>query len=237
MNGKPYVVAQIVARGGGSTVYRKNLYSLLGKPVILRAVEILQATEFIDAVCIWTEDEEIKSIGREAGAVVLDRPKSMVHYSSGFFTLEEWAHNRHTQINENLDRPMNYSVFFNCNNILIRPTTLNDMFRTLTENRDTASSIQTLTRVEPELCIINPDDNRIFPFWNDPERTPSQHPSLFRLGGVSISDPSRTRNSRYSTMYHLISKEESFDFQNMDDIPLAEYYLQNMETREELPCK
>lgn len=227
MNDKPYVVAQIVARGGGSTVYRKNLYSLLGKPVILRAVEILQATDFIDDVCIWTEDEEIKGIGREAGAVILNRPKGMVHYSAGVFTLEEWAKNRDDQMNEKLGRPRDFDVFFNCNNILIRPHTLNLMYQRLREHGDTVSRIQSIARVEPELCIMNPQDGSLFPVWNDPDRLPADHPPLFRLGGVTITDHVKLSDSKYSTMYHAISKQESLDFQSEDDIPLAEYYLSN----------
>jgi len=227
MNGKPYVVAQIVARGGGSSVYRKNLYSLLGKPVILRAVEILQATDFIDAVCIWTEDAEIKSIGREAGAIILDRPKGMVHYPAGVFTLEEWAKNREDQMNEKLARARDFDVFFNCNNILIKPHTLDAMYRKLVEHGDTASRIQSISRVEPELCIMDPRDSSLFPIWNDPDRWPSEHPPLFRLGGVSITDHAKLSDSRYSTIYQVIDKEESLDFQNEEDIPLAEYHLSN----------
>jgi CMP-N-acetylneuraminic acid synthetase len=219
------VVATLIARGGGSTFYRKNTFPLLGKPVILHAIEILQATSFITDIFLWTEDEEIKSIGENAGVNVLERPKAMVHYASGFHTLEDWYHNRASQIHAHIGQLGEFEVGYNCNNILVRPQSLDAMYEHLKDNADKACRIQAVVRVEAGLCLENSKTHGLFPFWNDPERPEEAHPPLYRMVGVTVNDRVKCSDSRYKTLYYEIPREEGLDFQHEDDVALAEFYL------------
>lgn len=219
------VVCTIVARGSGSSLYRKNLYRLCGKPVIAWALEILRETNFVTDIVVWSEDAEIKTIAETYGAVHIPRPKTMVHYFSGFHTLEEWYLYRHAKIQEALGYTGDYEMGFNCNNILLRPASLDAMFRLLVDNEDWACRVQGVVPVDPGFCLESGPSGTLFPFWNDPDLPLAQHPPLFRLMGVGIGNPFLCSHAAYSPVYHQFRPEEGFDFQNEEDIPFAEFGL------------
>lgn len=224
MNDKK-VVCTIVARGGGSTLYRKNLYRLNGKPVIAWALEILRATSFVTDIVVWSEDDEIKEIAEGYGAVHVPRPRTMVHYFSGFHTLEEWYLYRYERIREILGYTGDYEMGFNCNNILLRPGSLDAMFKLLTDNESWACRVQGVVQVEPGLCLESGASGCLFPFWNDPDLAPDEHPPLYRLMGVGIGNPRTCSDAAYAPVYYQFPPEEGFDFQNAEDVPFARFGL------------
>lgn len=64
----------IFARGGSKGLPRKNIKSLVGKPLICYSIESAQAVPSIEHIFVSTEDEEIANIARKAGAIIIDRP-------------------------------------------------------------------------------------------------------------------------------------------------------------------
>ena len=139
--------------------------------------------------------------------------------------MEEWYAFRHKKTFSILGYTGDYEMSYNCNNILIRPQTLNTMFRTLVDNRDWSSRIQAIAEVQPGLCMAPEPSGRLFPFWNDSERPLSEHPPLYRMMGVGIGDPCLCSNSAYKAAYYHLSADERFDFQSEEDIPFAEFAL------------
>ena len=223
---KPTVVCTITARGGGSTFYRKNLYPLLGKPVIAWAIDALKATDFLTEIVVWSEDAEILSIAQKMGVCAIERPKDMVHYYAGFKSQEECYIERMRQTGAILGgKNIEYQVGFNCNYVLFRPETMNAMYAQLVAAKDHASMIQAVYRVEPGLCIVNPSTGGLFPFWNDPTRSKLEHPPLYRIAGMTIGHPVRCADSAYRPIYYEISRVEGLDFQSEDDIIPAEFHL------------
>ena len=66
----------IPVRGGSKGIPRKNLRDVGGKPLVVWTIE--QALEAKDVrVVVSTEDEEIASVARAAGAEVIDRPAEL----------------------------------------------------------------------------------------------------------------------------------------------------------------
>ena len=66
----------IPVRGGSKGIPRKNLRDVGGKPLVVWTIE--QALEANDVrVVVSTEDEEIASVARAAGAEVIDRPAEL----------------------------------------------------------------------------------------------------------------------------------------------------------------
>lgn len=63
-------VATICARGGSEGLPGKNIRPLAGKPLIVHSIEHALAAPAVDAVYVSTDDEEIASIARGAGAEV-----------------------------------------------------------------------------------------------------------------------------------------------------------------------
>jgi CMP-N,N'-diacetyllegionaminic acid synthase len=64
------MLALIPARGGSRGIPRKNVKEFLGRPLLAWAVDAAQASGVCERIVVSTEDEEIASIGRAAGAEV-----------------------------------------------------------------------------------------------------------------------------------------------------------------------
>ena len=219
--------AIIIARGTGSSLYRKNLYPLLGKPLLSYALDICRDTQCIDETFVWSEDEDILTLTDEAGAIPLTRPKEMVHYYNGFTTPTQWRENLSQQIQKLKGSVGNYQVAFNCNNFLIRPETIDLMFNKL-QNSPSALKVIAVKSVRPRLSMVNPNTGYLFPFWNASNLQFHEHPQLYRHIGVSIVKPSNQPPGPYGnieTMHQVVDDEEGFDFQNEEDIPKAEFFL------------
>jgi len=66
MSGK--YLGLIPARGGSKGVPRKNVRELDGRPLITYTIDAALSAERLDRVLVSTDDEEIRSVSREAGA-------------------------------------------------------------------------------------------------------------------------------------------------------------------------
>ena len=64
------IFGAICARGGSKGVPRKNLRSLLGKPLIAHAIECAKECPSIQRVFVSTDDREIADVARQYGAEV-----------------------------------------------------------------------------------------------------------------------------------------------------------------------
>ncbi|RJQ34492.1 acylneuraminate cytidylyltransferase family protein [Candidatus Parcubacteria bacterium] len=64
------IIALILARGGSKRFPGKNLYPLLGKPLIAHSIIAAKATTKIDRVIVSTDSEEIAAVAREYTAEV-----------------------------------------------------------------------------------------------------------------------------------------------------------------------
>ena len=66
----------IPARGGSEGIKKKNLYPLLGKPLIQWTIEQALRSK-VDNVFVSTDDNEIKNISLELGAEIIQRPNEL----------------------------------------------------------------------------------------------------------------------------------------------------------------
>jgi N-acylneuraminate cytidylyltransferase len=67
-------VAVIPARGGSKGVFRKNVRALAGRPMIAWTIDAARGVAGIERVVVSTDDDEIASAARRAGAEVVRRP-------------------------------------------------------------------------------------------------------------------------------------------------------------------
>ncbi|MDB0053291.1 pseudaminic acid cytidylyltransferase [Alphaproteobacteria bacterium] len=63
-------VAIIPARGGSKRIPRKNIKEFNGKPIIAWAILTAQKTKLFDLIVVSTDDNEIKSVSEQYGAIV-----------------------------------------------------------------------------------------------------------------------------------------------------------------------
>lgn len=70
-------VAIIPARGGSKGVPGKNLRTVGGVPLVVRAVSSALCAQHVDAVYVSTDDEVIAAAARQAGADIIRRPAEL----------------------------------------------------------------------------------------------------------------------------------------------------------------
>ena len=70
-------LAVIPVRGGSKGIPRKNLRDVGGKPLVAWTIEQALATAQDVRVVVSTEDAEIASVARDAGAEVIERPAEL----------------------------------------------------------------------------------------------------------------------------------------------------------------
>lgn len=64
------IIAIIPARGGSKRIPKKNIVDLCGKPMISWTIEAALESRYITRVIVSTDDEEIATVSRKAGAEV-----------------------------------------------------------------------------------------------------------------------------------------------------------------------
>lgn len=74
--------AIITARGGSKGLPRKNERLLAGKPLLAHAILSALGSDRISRCLVTTEDDRLKSIAREWGAEVIDRPAALAQDGS-----------------------------------------------------------------------------------------------------------------------------------------------------------
>lgn len=68
------IAAILIGREGSTGFPGKNVYPVLGRPLVAYPLLAAQATPSIDKIYVSTDSEVIKDIGREYGATIIDRP-------------------------------------------------------------------------------------------------------------------------------------------------------------------
>lgn len=85
-------VAVIPARGGSKRIPRKNIKLFCGKPMIAWSIEAAQASGCFDRIIVSTDDEEIATVSRQAGAEVpFMRPPELADDSTGTMAVMKHA--------------------------------------------------------------------------------------------------------------------------------------------------
>ena len=69
--------AFIFARGGSKGLPGKNIKELNGKPLLIHSIEIAKEIKEVSRIFVSTDDDEIASIAKAAGADIINRPKEL----------------------------------------------------------------------------------------------------------------------------------------------------------------
>ena len=128
------IVGQMMARGEGSRLRRKNVREICGKPMIYWALKNAQDAGFMDKIFVFTEDSQISDIAGELGCQVIKRPREMLFLHGGFSKPNEWGELCGEKIEEILGGPSDIVVGLNCNICLLRGETLRQMYIKLMED-------------------------------------------------------------------------------------------------------
>ena len=75
MNGKNIVL--LTGRGGSKSVQGKNVYPILGRPLVFYAMHAAKQATMVDEVYVSTDCEHIKRVAKEMKVEIIDRPASL----------------------------------------------------------------------------------------------------------------------------------------------------------------
>jgi CMP-N-acetylneuraminic acid synthetase len=84
------ILAIIPARGGSKRLPRKNVMDFAGRPLLVWSILLAKRCRKVMDCVVSTEDPEIASIARAAGARVIDRPRELAEDDSSI--IEVIAH-------------------------------------------------------------------------------------------------------------------------------------------------
>jgi YrbI family 3-deoxy-D-manno-octulosonate 8-phosphate phosphatase len=125
-------IAIIPARGGSKGVPRKNLYPFNGKPLVVWSIEAALNAELVDLVVVSTEDAEIATLSRAAGATVIIRPDEISRDISS-------SEDALIHALENLETQPDITVFLQCTSPLTRSEDIDKCIQMLiSSNADSA---------------------------------------------------------------------------------------------------
>jgi len=131
------VICIILARGGSKGLPRKNVKLLDGVPLVVRAVKHALESSLINVCHVSTDDEEIASICRSAGAEVpFLRPS---HLAKDLSTTEEALQDALLSYESYANKKFDICVFLTATDIFRDPIWIDQAIQTLLDNSDLES--------------------------------------------------------------------------------------------------
>jgi len=134
------VLAIIPARGGSKGIYKKNIISIGGVPLIARTIKAAKESKIIDRIIVSTDDKNISEISEQYGAETLSRPMDI----SGDKASSESAllHVLDKLKNETKYEP-NITVFMQCTSPFIEAEDIDGTILSIKNGFDSAFSATT----------------------------------------------------------------------------------------------
>ena len=71
------ITALLLGRGGSSGFPGKNVYPVLGRPLMAYPLMAANTATTVDKVYVSTDDDAIRAVGRDYGAEIIDRPAEL----------------------------------------------------------------------------------------------------------------------------------------------------------------
>ena len=232
--------AFVFARGGSKGLPGKNIRPLLGKPLLCYAVDLAIQLNDIEHVFVSTEDEEIATIARAAGAVVIPRPVELATDTSAEFLSWQhavaWAEQHYGQFERFVSLPATAP---------------------LRHASDVQSAMSRLQQTRADICVSMTPAHRS-PYFNmvrqlsdglvqiaipadDALCRRQDAPVLFDLTTVVyVTTPAYIRKSpgvlAGKVTAITVPKNRAIDIDDIDDFIVAEALLAHALTEKEKPC-
>lgn len=179
-----FIAGIIPARGGSKGVPRKNIRRLMDKPLVQYTIDAAKVSKHLSCFAVSTEDAEIASIVKSAGAMVIDRPYDLAKDDSP--TLPSISH-AVSWLEEQYQRRLDYIIILQATTPLRTGNDIdNAIEKLLVSGADSVVSVCAVTHFHPSKLkkII---DNRLLPYLeNEIEGTRRQDlpPVYIRNGGI-----------------------------------------------------
>lgn len=132
------ISALLIGREGSVGFPGKNVYPVLGKPLMTYPLLAAKKAKLVDNVFISTDSENIKIIGRNHGAEIIDRPPELCTKEA--LGEHAFVHGYHT-IKEDTGKELELVVLLFCNAATILSETIDEGIRTLRQHPEYDSAV------------------------------------------------------------------------------------------------
>jgi Cytidylyltransferase len=157
------IPALLIGREGSVGFPGKNVYPVLGKPLMAYPVLAAKNAKQVNTVFISTDSENIKTIGRSYGAEIIDRPPELCTKEA--LGEDAFVHGYH-EIRKRTGSEPELVVLLFCNAATILPETIDEGIRILREHPeyDSAVSVSRYNMWSPLRARKEGADGLLHPF-------------------------------------------------------------------------
>jgi CMP-N-acetylneuraminic acid synthetase len=230
MYGDKKILAVIPARGGSKGIPHKNIVDLCGKPLIGYSIEAAFKSKYIDYVMVSTDDDKIAYISKQFGAQIpFMRPTELAADTSK--TIDAILHT--------VDKLKEMHKTFDTL-VLLQPT------QPLRKSEDIDGAIEkyfecgekslaSVSEVDDHPILIRTIENdELMPMLNCSSTCRRQDmPKYYKVNGCiyvnSIGELNERTSFNDNAIPFIMNKENSVDIDELSDLALAKYYLENNE--------
>lgn len=199
------IAAIMIGREGSSGFPGKNIYPVLGRPMMAYPLIAANAAASVDKVFVSTDSEKIKDVGREYGAEIIDRPDHLCTNEALGEDAYLHAYDVIKAEYEEAGDELELIVLLMANAPTITPDMLEEGIRVLRENpeTDSAVSVSSYNMWSPLRARRETADGHLEPFvpfetFGDPKTLncdrDSQGDVWFADMGTSIIRPKNLQN-------------------------------------------
>ncbi len=223
----------IPARGGSKGIPHKNIYPLLGKPLLEYTIECICNVEFDGDVVVSTDDGAIADVAsRNEKVIVIRRPKEI---SGDFASTEDALIHALKYMEENKGKAYDAIVTLQPTSPLRTSSTIQKFLETYEKTADKYDAMLTLSEDRSDFWIKKDDGSfgRLFP--EAPRRRQERNPLYVENSAVYVTKKESLLE------YHsvlgrnvngfVIDLVEGIDINEFSDIVLAESILQKREKK------
>lgn len=132
------VIALMLGRGGSVDFPGKNVYPVLGRPLMAYPLLAARHALEVDEVYVSTDAPEIKEVARAYGATVIDRPQELATKQA--LGEDAYAHG-YRYLRERLQQPIELMVLLFCNAATILASTMDEGVRVLRQDPSLDSAV------------------------------------------------------------------------------------------------
>ena len=157
----------ITARAGSKSILNKNIYEVLGQPLVFYPIKAALDAEKIDKIFISTDGEEIAAAARKLGAIIIRRPEDLcgdhINHGEVIKHAVEWVDQREDDL-QNV-------VLLLGNTVMIDGKVIDETLRLL-EERPELDSCMTVWEAADDhpLRAMEINDKGLLQPYDDPER-------------------------------------------------------------------
>ena len=132
------IMALLIGRGGSVGFPNKNVFPILGRPLMSYPLSAALHSEHIDEVFVSTDCDKIKNEAQKYNVTIIDRPKELATSEA---LVEQVFNHGYNYVKNELNKKVELVVILMCNAPMILPSTIDEGINTLRTNKDIDSAV------------------------------------------------------------------------------------------------